>query len=338
MNYRARVENNVDPKGIKRVQVRVLGVHSFDEKDVPLECLPWAEPAIPITVGKVDGGYGKHDVPDVDDWVWVFFEDDYKQKPHYFAIIQTEKDVNPKYKQGDGSKITKRDDLARNNIKENGNSVDVDRWDNTKIIDKEKTTWHNGSKTVQYTIKEDGNVVFIMDNKTGKVLLEIAKDGNVNLDISTLAQVASFLIHVAKDFKVKTDPNGSIVLETPLGSFTIDMTGGITITNASQNIMIDNKTAKIIIDPTGNIILDGTVNIMGTAKTMISLTAPTINLTGAVTISGMVTAGGGMTTSTPANKPITMVELMAMLANHTHVVDPSTYNAKTSTELIDLIV
>jgi hypothetical protein len=47
-NYRAIVEDNEDPIDIGRVRVRILGMHSLDPKETPLDHLPWAEPCLSV--------------------------------------------------------------------------------------------------------------------------------------------------------------------------------------------------------------------------------------------------------------------------------------------------
>lgn len=60
----AKVVKNADPKAQERVFVRVLGVHDLENEDE--EYGIWAQHCAP---SKNAGG----DVPDVDDWVYVFF-------------------------------------------------------------------------------------------------------------------------------------------------------------------------------------------------------------------------------------------------------------------------
>jgi len=161
MFYRAVVENNKDPKNLQRVQVRVLGVHSQDKKDIPLSVLPWAEPCLPITSGKIDKGYGTFEVPDIGDWVWVFFEecDIIKQYPKFFGIIRGQNDTHPQYKQGD-------------------NVVKKDRWDNTSIIDEthEEYTDHFGN----HIVANEDFITITNGNSTANV--KIDKDGNVTIN------------------------------------------------------------------------------------------------------------------------------------------------------------
>jgi hypothetical protein len=46
--YRAYVEDNVDPLEAGRLRVRILGIHSMDVLEAPIENLPWAEPVLNI--------------------------------------------------------------------------------------------------------------------------------------------------------------------------------------------------------------------------------------------------------------------------------------------------
>lgn len=80
--YKGRVENNRDPKGIGRVQVRVPTLHGMSESDYPEQesheylkndDLPWAYP-----MGSNGGGYdhGSFIIPDIGDYVWVMFGQD----------------------------------------------------------------------------------------------------------------------------------------------------------------------------------------------------------------------------------------------------------------------
>lgn len=165
--YRALVVENHDTKHRLRVQVRVLGVHPFNEKDpstgeendgaLPDSVLPWAQQCIPPNVGRVDGKYGRCDVPEKGDWVWVFFEDEAHQKPWYFGIISTPNDVPSKYRQ-----VTNR--------------FEVDRWHNTLTTDKQKMELSVFSdekrldEVCRVTLKKDGNIEIFSKNNPGAVI------------------------------------------------------------------------------------------------------------------------------------------------------------------------
>ena len=51
----ARVVNNRDPDRMNRVQIRIRGVHSENQIDVPQSSLPWAHTALPTTEGGTSG-------------------------------------------------------------------------------------------------------------------------------------------------------------------------------------------------------------------------------------------------------------------------------------------
>jgi hypothetical protein len=111
--YRGLVENNgfdtdingnnavPDPllseKGDGRVQVRVVGIHSFNKEvretefatdAIPTEHLAWAEQASSI-FGSFNptNKAGISQVPEVGSYVWLFFENGNHNKPVYFASV-----------------------------------------------------------------------------------------------------------------------------------------------------------------------------------------------------------------------------------------------------------
>jgi hypothetical protein len=172
MFYQAKIINNIDPENLQRVQVRILGVHNFDQGEIPDSILPWAEPALPLQ-GSIDGGYGKFEVPAINDWVWCFFTGESiinKQNPYYFALIRTINDKNSKYNQ-------------------TVNEITKDKFNNEKITDKSHTEWNNGTETVKFDIQEDGNIKVYSANKN-KAIIDIGGDLNrssavnyTNLDV-----------------------------------------------------------------------------------------------------------------------------------------------------------
>jgi hypothetical protein len=160
--YKGIIENNLDPQNLQRVQVRIMGIHNFNEAELPSVVLPWAEPALPIS-GYVDGGYGDFKVPNIGDWVWLFFHETekssimQKRKPYYFAIIRTPKDSHPDYKQ-------------------TINEIHKDKFDNQTLTDSSHTEWNNGKETVKFDINEDGNIKLYSSN-ANKAIIDIGGDG-----------------------------------------------------------------------------------------------------------------------------------------------------------------
>jgi hypothetical protein len=89
--YRGVVEDRNDPKKAGRVKVRVWGVHSNlrvkDEREgIPVDELPWAEPAMGLIEGSVSG-FGLWSVPLQGSHVFVFFENGHIMQPRYFATV-----------------------------------------------------------------------------------------------------------------------------------------------------------------------------------------------------------------------------------------------------------
>tara|TARA_B100000809_G_scaffold7337_1_gene7242 strand:- start:30203 stop:31213 length:1011 start_codon:yes stop_codon:yes gene_type:complete len=94
--WQGRVEDRDDPLEIGRCRVRILGFHSQDKGDIPVDGLPWAYPAMPINSRPGDPPVG----PVVGTWVMGFFRDgNDAQEPVMTHIIdsgyKTEDDSAP---------------------------------------------------------------------------------------------------------------------------------------------------------------------------------------------------------------------------------------------------
>lgn len=79
-NYRGKVVSNTDPSSLGRIKVEVFGV--FD--GIAAADIPWAVPAFPLSSG-AGVGFGSFAVPEVDSYVWCFFESGDVYQPVYFA-------------------------------------------------------------------------------------------------------------------------------------------------------------------------------------------------------------------------------------------------------------
>jgi hypothetical protein len=97
--YRGKVVNNNDPSKYGQIQVRVYPMFA-DVIPAELTNLPWAKPAFPLGTGsglytpdpddpKTWVSYGVFNVPDVDTFVFVFFENGDLYQPVYFAEAPT---------------------------------------------------------------------------------------------------------------------------------------------------------------------------------------------------------------------------------------------------------
>ena len=94
--WQGRVEDRDDPLEIGRCRVRILGFHSQDKGEIPVDGLPWAYPAMPINSRPGDPPVG----PVVGTWVMGFFRDgNDAQEPVMTHIIdsgyKTEDDSAP---------------------------------------------------------------------------------------------------------------------------------------------------------------------------------------------------------------------------------------------------
>lgn len=82
--YRALVLDNADPSQLGRIKARVFGI--FHE-DIPSAKLPWAVPAMSVFSG-AGTGFGNFAVPEINSYVFVFFEGQDIYQPVYFAEAQ----------------------------------------------------------------------------------------------------------------------------------------------------------------------------------------------------------------------------------------------------------
>lgn len=88
--YRGVVEDNKDPWKNGRCRVRIFGIHSDSKiqensSGIPVDQLPWVEPAYPIWGGS--SGIGFSGVPVQGSHVFVFFEAGDIMQPRYFATV-----------------------------------------------------------------------------------------------------------------------------------------------------------------------------------------------------------------------------------------------------------
>ena len=198
--YRARVENNgfnvdidgndavpdplVSEKGDGRVQVRLVGIHSFNKEvkeneiaidAIPTANLPWAEQASPI-FGSFNptNKAGISQLPEVGSHVWVFLENGNHNKPVYFASVVGVGDFDPEFsnettiiKTKGGHKITIVDTVDTENDTLNtklncttagGHVFELDDESESETI----TLKHSPSNS-EMSIDEDGDITLKTD-------------------------------------------------------------------------------------------------------------------------------------------------------------------------------
>jgi hypothetical protein len=82
--YRAKVEDNLDPKKLGRIKARIYPMLA----DAEVSVLPWAVPMYPIWEG-AGGGIGYFAVPDIGTYVFVMFEQGDIYQPVYIGEAPT---------------------------------------------------------------------------------------------------------------------------------------------------------------------------------------------------------------------------------------------------------
>jgi hypothetical protein len=105
MFYLGVVEDNLDPLKLGRLKIRVFGLHTENRavennfQFIATADLPWSYPAAPITNSSIDGiSDFSTIIPGTK--VFVFFLDQYHQKPFYFAVMPFILDEMPNFQMG----------------------------------------------------------------------------------------------------------------------------------------------------------------------------------------------------------------------------------------------
>ena len=204
--YRARVENNgydknfldedaeSDPDDINRnrIQVRILGLHPFEENEqdidyIPLKCLPWAEQAGDLFGGFGRTGSGVYKLPEVESWVWIFFDNGNYQKPVYFASIPGNEDLEDenqylyKVTTRSGATISINDNI-NDDEDDLGVLVEIETLKGNKLTldetkDKNKFKYESGVTESYLQIDDtDGEENITIEDKTNDNKIELKSD------------------------------------------------------------------------------------------------------------------------------------------------------------------
>ena len=161
--YRAKVTNNTDTKSGGRIQVRIYGIHSQDEQEIPNSTLPWAIPALAPMGGTAQEGF--FSIPEVDSIVWIFFDGGNHNLPIYFASAPNKSNWNTS-----ATTTTVIMNLGSKGIKiinSNGGEITMDENGNITI------------QAEQLDITSDGDMSI---NSGGS--LEINSDGDMEITAS----------------------------------------------------------------------------------------------------------------------------------------------------------
>ena len=223
----ADAENNKTNKdtGIRgRIQVRVLGLHSFNTTNdlndgIPDANLPWAEQAGSM----FGGGFGPSKggislVPEVGAWVWVFFENGNVNKPIYFASVIGDNDRDT-----DGT-----------------SDVTVIK---TKSGHKITITDTDGEEKIEILSK--GQNKLLLDDTSGTENVTLISSSGSGIIVDEAEPSVSF-IDGNNTQSIKQDANGITVTASSSGEVTITTTSGdININPATGKIGISNSVGNL---------------------------------------------------------------------------------------------
>ena len=232
--YKARVDNNGfttdiygneplnDPTGTRnRVQVRVVGIHSFteDEADVnyiPVKTLPWAEQC-----GSIFGGFGSDStgvdvIPEVGSYLWIFFENNNVNKPVYIGSVPGNNDVpnqngflyNIKTKSGTNILIN---DNINSDVDNKDIEISIKTIKGTSLILSDK----DDSEKIDMIV---GTQKLLIDNSSDDTAIKLEDGGNGNT------------ITMDKDGTKIIDSNSN---EIEMASSGITVKGDVTMTGGS---------------------------------------------------------------------------------------------------------
>lgn len=157
-----------------RIRVKIFGVYD----DLAPDEIPWAEPALPInTGGKLD--QGSCFIPEVDSYVFCFFDQGDVNHPVYFAMCPS----IPNNEEPDIPREARRQKLdetyistKRNNRIENIESSDGIYWS-------EPEPWYDAEYPWNHVIKLSNGIVLELDNTTGRERIHIYHPSNTFLEI-----------------------------------------------------------------------------------------------------------------------------------------------------------
>ena len=266
------VEDRDDPEKMNRVRVRVLGMHSQSQVDIPTEDLPWATVLMPTTSPGTSGiGETPHFLVE-GSWVVGFFRDGMSaQDPIIMGSIASmsaeasdyaypidryveESDVNELARGGDHPSVL----FFRDNVSRSIPTADGKTWSEPKTTRDSEYTKNHVYETESGHIREYDDtegVERIYEQHRKGTYYEIDADGNKITRI-----VGDSFEVVAKDNNVYVKGNVNLTVDADCntyvkGNWNIKVDGDINTTVAGNynETVTGNQTTKV----TGNIDIDG---------------------------------------------------------------------------------
>lgn len=269
-NYRGLVVDNLDPAGLGRIKVKVYPM--FKGIDDAYE-LPWAVPAMGLFAGAGEG-FGAFAVPNVDSFVYVFFEAGNIYQPVYFAEAQTA---------GAGIPVASQVDYPESKVWQTKSGIAF--YVNQKEGSEEITVYHPTGTFM--TIMPDGSIdIFAKTSITMQ-----ANDGDLTLiaasDNIILSAAKNITAYAGQDATVNAAGRASVTAGTDVsvtagGKVSVSAAGAATVTAglaatvSAKDVVVTGATG-VYLQSAGEVAVTANV-IELTATGAINMLAPIINL------------------------------------------------------------
>lgn len=296
--YRGRVENNVDPLKIGRVQVRVPMLHGLVANGgIPIKSLPWAMPSSQSAGYQ----YGSFVVPEVGEFVFVMFEDEDRAKPVYFGssfgtntTVSKDfghKDYGDRWKAEKGkNEVPKRAQRAYPDLKMFYRSTKGSEyfWDVNKDTEKIRF-WDRFKQKFEITthkkeIVMKGVKAHVVMDKDGVYIREHEPepDDPKNEQEEEFKVIDNGYQHnmTAKTIKITNIP-GKILME-PDGTIQLNAAGGTVATLGADGTY--TVTFKSMSETGQTVNIHGSTSVTVSSGNVVTISAPSIVLAGNVTI------------------------------------------------------
>lgn len=300
------VENNLDPKKLGRLQVRIFGLHTENRTDpniqdqyLPVEHLPWAMPAFPISNSNING-IGDFSTIERGTRVWCFFADQHKQKPVYFAVCPFILDALPDFSKGfsdptqslptadfkDESSISR---LARNEkiddtiVKEKNDNKTT--WTQNEVSIEEPESAYNAQYPFNRVIETGGGIVIELDSTPDNKRVHIYHPSGTYEEINNDGQRVKKT--TSNDFEIILEDKylyvkGNLSIKVD-GNTSIEVDGNSSIVTKGNSVVVTEGTSSVeaaVIELSGTTSLtiagEGVLNLGSTG--IVNITGSFINL------------------------------------------------------------
>lgn len=249
--YRCRVENNKDPLGIGRVQVRVPMIQGIDMAGISSESLPWASMCSNNGAGY---NFGSFVTPEIGEYGFVMFEDGDSNKPVFLGSTFGTGTIGTKvYGDSSDPKNTWRGVAGANEV-----PMESQRENPThKMLYKSrlgsKIYFDTDVQTENITIEDEHGQYFKISSMEGNHFITIMGEQGVNLTIKDgqvfIGNDASNIKVTTKDNDIKLTNNKSTITLNNSGKVQIDSSNteikSSKVNIASSNVKVNAKNLKM---------------------------------------------------------------------------------------------